>query len=144
MPYEGRTPEEVSAAHAAGVVRPPSELIDGVPGRLDDAILQALRRDPASRFHSADAMARALGAAGDEAMDLHEADETRVIAVPGPSPDVRPASAATCRHLSRPACRLLGVLRPDLHRHDRRAELVCGRCSVRCSCWLRPGSWSCS
>ena len=82
MPYEGGTPEEVSAAHAAGVVRPPSELADGVPGRLDDAILQALRRDPASRFHSADAMARALGAARDEAMDLHDADETRVIAVP--------------------------------------------------------------
>ena len=90
LPYEGRTPEEVSAAHAAGVVRPPSELIDGVPGRLDDAILQALRRDPASRFHSADAMARALGAAGDEAMDLHDADETRVIAVPGPSAERGP------------------------------------------------------
>ncbi len=83
MPYEGRTPEEVSAAHAAGVVRPPSELTDGVPGRFDDAIVQALRRDPATRFHSADAMARALGAARAEAMDLHDADETRVIAVPG-------------------------------------------------------------
>ena len=50
--------------------------------RLNDAILQALRRDPASRFHSADAMARALGAAGDEAVELHDADETRVIALP--------------------------------------------------------------
>ena len=90
MPYQGRTPEEVSAAHAAGVVRPPSELIDGEPGRLDDAILQSLRRDPTSRFRSADAMARALGAARDEAMDLHEADETRVIAVPGPAPERAP------------------------------------------------------
>jgi len=92
MPYEGRTPEDVSASHTAGVVRAPSELIDGVPGRLDDAILQALRRDPASRFHSADAMARALGAARDEAMDLHEADETRVIAVPGMSPEQGPGA----------------------------------------------------
>ena len=62
MPYPGRTPEEVSAAHAAGAVRPPSALAGGVPGRLDDAILQALRRDPGSRFHSARAMAsRARG-----------------------------------------------------------------------------------
>ena len=135
----------MSAAHAAGVVRPPSELIDGVPGRLDDAILQALRRDPASRFHSADAMARALGAAGDEAMDLHDADETRVIAVPGPAPERAPGIGG---YVPPPVSPRVPPPRArsgrDVHRHDRRAELVCGRCSVRCSCWLRPGSWSCS
>lgn len=85
MPYQGRTPEEVSAAHAAGVVRPPSELVEGVPGRLDDAILQALRREPASRFRSAQAMARALDTAGDEPGKADESDETRVIAVPHPA-----------------------------------------------------------
>ena len=84
MPYEGRTPEEVSAAHAAGAVRPPSELVDGIAGRLDGAILQALRRDPGSRFRSAQAMARALDVADDSVADGREADETQVIATPGP------------------------------------------------------------
>ena len=101
MPYEGRTPEEVSAAHAAGVARPPSAYVAGVPGRLDAAILQALRREPASRFQSARAMARALEAAEDEAV-TPDADETRVIAtsstpsapgyVPPPAPASRPVS----------------------------------------------------
>ena len=50
-PYAGETPEEVSAAHAAGRVRPPSTLVDGVPGRLDEAILQSLRRDPDRALH---------------------------------------------------------------------------------------------
>jgi eukaryotic-like serine/threonine-protein kinase len=90
VPYEGRTPEEVSAAHAQGAVRPPSAFTDGVPGRLDDAILQALRHEPASRFHSADAMARALDAVDDHPAEADDADETRVIAVPGPPPE-RPA-----------------------------------------------------
>ncbi len=67
VPYQGRTPEEVSAAHAAGVVRRPSELAGGVPGHLDGAIMQALRRDPGSRFDSAGAMARALQV-GDDAV----------------------------------------------------------------------------
>jgi serine/threonine-protein kinase len=86
-PYVGRTPEEVSAAHAAAVVRPPSAVADGVPGRLDDAILQALRPEPESRFHNADAMALALEAAEDAATDASDADETRVIAVPRPPPE---------------------------------------------------------
>ena len=86
MPYEGRTPEEVSAAHAAGAVRPPSALVGGVPGRLDDAILQALRREPGSRFHTAPAMARALEAADEEAMVARDTDETRVVAIPAPEP----------------------------------------------------------
>ena len=65
-PYAGETPEEISAAHAAGGVRPPSTLVDGVPDRLDEAILQALRRDPDARFTSADAMEASLAAsAGD-------------------------------------------------------------------------------
>ncbi len=137
LPYEGRTPEEVSAAHAAGVIRPPSELTDVEPGRLDDAILQALRRDPASRFHSADAMARALGAARDEAMELHDADETRVIAVPGDGsyvPPRRPLPRAVPRACSR-ATSTATISAPIRLPHH---------CSVRCSCSLRPASWSSS
>ena len=90
MPYQGRTPEEVSAAQAAGVVRPPSAFTNDAPGRLDDAILQALRREPESRFRSAEAMQRALEAA-DEATSA-DADETRVIAVAGP-PAIRPPAS---------------------------------------------------
>ena len=90
MPYEGRTPEEVSAAHAAAVVRPPSAFTDDVPEGLDAAILQVLRREPASRFHSAEAMQRALEAADVAANP--DADETRVIAILDPPRD-RPPDA---------------------------------------------------
>ena len=65
-PYAGDTPEEVSAAHAAGRVPPPSTLVDGVPGRLDEAILQSLRSDPHDRFASADAMEASLVASADD------------------------------------------------------------------------------
>ncbi|MGI8658531.1 MAG: protein kinase domain-containing protein [Candidatus Limnocylindria bacterium] len=91
VPYPGRTPEEVSAAHRSATVQPPSALVDGVPGRLDDVIVQALRPSATSRFHSADAMRRAL-----ESIDP-EADETRVVSVPGAgseTPASRPASGA--------------------------------------------------
>ena len=101
-PYPGATPEEVSAAHAAGAVRPPSTLAEGVPGRLDEAILQALRRDPSSRFRSAEAMSVALEAASD-ATEAERQDETRVIRtppapaaggyVPPPAPAPAPARA---------------------------------------------------
>jgi eukaryotic-like serine/threonine-protein kinase len=114
LPYAGRTAGEVSAAHVAGSVRPPSELADQVPGRLDAAVLQALRRDPEGRFHNADAMRRALDAASAE-LEAGRQDETRVVsssrpaagyvpprAAPQPPPrrrDPRPSSRA----LSRPA-----------------------------------------
>ncbi|HYI66764.1 MAG TPA: protein kinase [Candidatus Limnocylindrales bacterium] len=90
MPYEGRTPEEVSAAQAAGVVRPASAFNDDVPERLDAAILQALRREPESRFRSAEAMAMALG--DPEEATNPDTDETRVIAIPD-APRDRPPDA---------------------------------------------------
>jgi serine/threonine-protein kinase len=107
-PYPGESPEAVSAAHAAGKVRPPSTLAEGVPGRLDEAILQSLRRDPESRFRSADAMRVALEAA--EASDDASAaaareDETRVVRtgyVPPPAPAPAPAPARVERP-ARPA-----------------------------------------
>jgi eukaryotic-like serine/threonine-protein kinase len=89
LPYEGRTPEEVSAAHRAEAVRPPSAVLHGVPGRLDDAILQALRPTAASRFHSAEAMARALDAADVERVR----DETTVLGIPSRSVDRTPAGS---------------------------------------------------
>jgi len=93
LPYPGSTPEEVSAAHQAGSVRPPSTLASGVPGRLDEAILQALRRDPSARFHSAEAMARALGAADEEVARARDDDETQVVRASAPVPAAPSASA---------------------------------------------------
>jgi len=90
-PYPGATPEEMSAAHAAGGVRPPSTLAEGVPGRLDAVILQALRREPASRFLTAEAMSVALDSATDD-VETERGDETRVIRTPRPPPpDARQA-----------------------------------------------------
>jgi serine/threonine-protein kinase len=85
-PYPGETPEEVSAAHAGGRVRPPSTIVDGIPGRLDEAILQALRRDPDERFESADAMAASLDASADEVAGRRDDDTTQMIRVPPPIP----------------------------------------------------------
>ena len=111
-PYPGETPEEVSAAHAAGAVRPPSTMVDGVPGRLDEAVLQALRRDPALRFRSADAMRVAIDAAV-TAVEADREEVTRVVPtsppanasapgyVPPPAPVARPALPA--RRPSAPA-----------------------------------------
>lgn len=91
VPFPGRTPEEVSAAQEAGAVRPPSTVVDGVPGRLDEAILQALRRNPEQRFHSAQAMARALEAATEEISAARD-DDTRVVRTSGT--DDRPRGPA--------------------------------------------------
>jgi eukaryotic-like serine/threonine-protein kinase len=92
-PFPGETPEEVSAAHAAGRVRPPSTIVDGIPGRLDEAILQALRRDPDERFGSAEAMAASLDASADEIAGRRDDDTTQMVRVPpsSPHPDRTPA-----------------------------------------------------
>ncbi len=79
VPYGGSTPSEVSAAHQRGEVLPPSAHVAGVPAQLDAVLLQALRREPERRFHTATAMERALGtaaAAGHPGGD----DDTRVVA----------------------------------------------------------------
>ncbi|HVM25936.1 MAG TPA: protein kinase [Candidatus Limnocylindrales bacterium] len=85
VPYPGGSPTEVSEAHRSARVRPPSTFVPGVPGRLDDAILQALRREPASRFRTADAMDRALEAAARDQRPPRD-DDTRVVRSPGPPP----------------------------------------------------------
>ena len=89
VPFPGSTPSEVGEAHARGNVRPPSTIVHGVPGRLDEAILQALRRDPAARFRAAEAMDRALEAAATEQAVTRD-DDTRVVRQPGADPEPRP------------------------------------------------------
>jgi len=88
-PFAGTTPEEISAAQQAEHVRPPSTLVDSLPARLDEAILQALRRDPDSRFRSVDAMSVALATAT-EAVDAGRDEDTRII----PTQPSRPPAAA--------------------------------------------------
>ncbi len=99
VPYPGRTPDEMDAAHRAGRVRPPSEMVRGVPGRVDDAILQALRPVPASRFLTATAMSTALASAEAAAAHDTDNDETRVIEVGEP----RGAAPAPARGYVPPA-----------------------------------------
>ena len=116
VPYPAATPEELSAAHIAGVVAPPSSLVAGVGDRLDAVLLQSLRRDPEQRFRSAVAMLRALELSGAEATD----DTTRVVRVPSrpaeaparpsaggyvppPLPDVPPAPSTRAPERRRPA-----------------------------------------
>jgi eukaryotic-like serine/threonine-protein kinase len=59
-------------------VRPPSEISPNVPSTLDQVVLQALSVDPAARFPTADAMARAiegalpLASVNDVAQWVHE------------------------------------------------------------------------
>ena len=90
VPYPGATPEEVSDAHAAGSPQPPSSVGASAGSRLDDAILQALRPDPKSRFHSAAAMAQALASGAD--VIGRDDDTTRVVSVPAAEPRSRAGS----------------------------------------------------
>jgi hypothetical protein len=68
----------MSAAQAARVITPPSSLSPGLPQALDDAILQALRSDPAARYRSAAAMSAALAAAL-ESVEPSRDEETQVV-----------------------------------------------------------------
>jgi len=84
MPYPGTTPEEVSAAHAAEAPEPPSSIVPDLSPRLDAVVLQSLRRQPGSRFHSAVAMSRALEVVAGDASGSD--DETRVVRAPAVPP----------------------------------------------------------
>jgi serine/threonine-protein kinase len=103
-PFDGATPAEVARQQDAGAVRPPSTLVAGVSGRLDAAILQALRRDPAARFRTAEAMDRALDAASADRAVAPD-DETRLVpAQRGPVPPSAPPPArASSRAVRQPA-----------------------------------------
>jgi eukaryotic-like serine/threonine-protein kinase len=93
-PYVGASPQEVSAAHAADRVRPPSTIVEGIGGRLDMAIIQALRREPTARFSTAAAMDRALEAAYEDEPRAGDDEATRVVPVVPPPRPAEPARAA--------------------------------------------------
>ena len=89
-PYAGETPETISAAHAVGRVGPPSTIVTGIPGALDAAILQALRRDPDERYASAEAMSASLEASAGEMAQRRDEETTRVVHLAPPPPRAPP------------------------------------------------------
>ena len=91
VPYPGGTPEEVSAAHTRGDVAPPSRYVAGISPHLDAALLQALRREPERRFHTALAMERALSVVAPTGEGERD-DETRVVRTAPPAPAREPAA----------------------------------------------------
>jgi hypothetical protein len=111
LPHVGETPQEVADSHARDRVTPPSVLRPGLSQRFSAVVMQALSRDPARRFGSAAAMARAL----DAAVSIEEqperqpatSDRTEPIRVPvggfPPPPADRPVTRATPRVAPRPA-----------------------------------------
>jgi hypothetical protein len=128
LPFEGRTPEAVAAAHDSQQRRPPSAVVDGVPARLDGAILQALRREPTGRFHSARAMSVALEASEPEPV----ADTTMVdVPVAGAEPGyVPPPAPPPSEPVRRPPPAVERSIPPPRRRGPRRLAGLVGSALV--------------
>jgi serine/threonine-protein kinase len=92
LPFHGSDPDEMAAAQRAGASRAPSQLRPGVPPRLDDAILQALRPDPEQRFSSAGAMRRALQTVATRPV-AEETTQVHAVARPDSAPGPRRRAA---------------------------------------------------
>lgn len=62
MPFTAPTPVAMMLAHIQQDPIPPSERApgQGIPAHLDGIVMQAMAKDPGDRFHSANAMSRAL------------------------------------------------------------------------------------
>lgn len=137
VPFPGDTPEQVSAAQSAAGVRPPSTIADGVPGRLDEAILQGLRVDPDQRFHSADAMSRALTSATEQVTTSRRDDTTvihHVVAATAPATPAPPRGGYVPPPAPEPAPR-----RPA-HRPAHRPQQPSARRSGRGGIWGLVGT----
>lgn len=61
--FEGDSPAAVEAMVLGGTVTPPSQVVEGLPAKLDRVVLRAVARDASLRFASAEEMAEALEAA---------------------------------------------------------------------------------
>ncbi len=53
-PFVGDSPVDVSAQHVRGAVPPPREFAESIPADLEAIIMQALAKNPARRYQSAD------------------------------------------------------------------------------------------
>ena len=72
-PFEGATTRDILRAHFTEPVRPPSQVVPGIPGSLDAIIVKLMAKDPNDRFASA----RALGAALEESADSSAATKSK-------------------------------------------------------------------
>lgn len=97
VPFEGPTDFAILKAQLEDAPVPPSSLVPGLPGWLDQAVLKALEKDPAARFQTVDEMRSFLGRqdAGATAVQAELAAETLVLPPRSPTSDSTRASAAT-------------------------------------------------
>jgi serine/threonine-protein kinase len=92
VPFEVKTPADVSAEHAGEPPRHPRELNSEVPEALDAIVMRLLARDPADRYRSAAALVEELGrvryalppasSSGDEAPTSASVDATTQVLKP--------------------------------------------------------------
>ncbi|MEO8245984.1 MAG: serine/threonine-protein kinase [Chloroflexota bacterium] len=80
-PFDAQTAEAMLVAQAGPVPRP-SDVVSGVPRRIDEVIAQALRADADDRFRNARAMSTALEVAAESSPAAAPGDETREIPLP--------------------------------------------------------------
>lgn len=66
-PFMGETAMEVMIAHTRDEVVPPSQVLPGIPGDLEQVVLRCLAKRPADRYPDAPGLAAALAACADAA-----------------------------------------------------------------------------
>ncbi|MBL4684778.1 MAG: serine/threonine protein kinase, partial [Nannocystaceae bacterium] len=76
FPSAGRDHQEALTAVRDPKVKPPSELVPGVPEGLDEVVLQALAKDPKARYQNSAAFRSALSAVLSEQFPKCDADRT--------------------------------------------------------------------
>src|SRR5262249_28572337 len=97
-PFQGDSQYSIMTAHMQGTPVPPIEAVPWVPKPLNDAILKAMAKDPAERFHSAEAFSGALDTApvADEAApQVMAAVPTQVMPATQVLPQAKPLEPAT-------------------------------------------------
>jgi serine/threonine-protein kinase len=99
-PFQGDSEYSIMAAHLAGNPPPPVQISPNLPPGLSEIILQALEKDPARRFQSADAFRAALLYA---CRPGPAAAAAQAPAAPAPAAPARPAQPVAQPAAPRPA-----------------------------------------
>ncbi|WP_026405745.1 Stk1 family PASTA domain-containing Ser/Thr kinase [Actinomadura rifamycini] len=99
LPHEGDTPLAVAYKHVNETVPPPSELVPGLPYRVDELVTAATSRDPAHRPQDANACLAAVaevhgGLPPDIDARLEEASPGGTAVLPAPAGAASPDGAA--------------------------------------------------
>jgi serine/threonine-protein kinase len=96
-PFQGDSQYSIMTAHMQGTPVPPIEAVPWVPKLLNDAILKAMAKDPADRFHSAEAFSGALDnapVAEEAATQVMAAAPTQVMPATQVLPQTKPIEPA--------------------------------------------------